>query len=57
MQGFPAHKNVVGRFACEDLFELPLEIKGGSEPIIGAIDASGLIILLAIDPVAQVGEG
>ena len=57
VQGFPAHKDVVGRFACENLYELALEIEGGSEAIIGAIDASGLIILLAINPVAQVGEG
>ena len=57
VQGLPTHENVVGRLAIEDLLELALKIEGGGEPVIGAIDAFCLIILLAIDPVAQVGEG
>jgi hypothetical protein len=54
--GLPTHKKVVGRFTFEDLFELSLEIKSGSQSIIGAIDAFGLIQLLAINPIAQISE-
>jgi len=51
----PAHKDVVGRFAFKDKFEALLECLSGGQPFLRAVHTRGDVILLASNPVAQVG--
>ena len=55
VQWLPAHEDVVGRLAFEDLDELGLQMLGGGEARICAFDAGLLIGALAVDPVAEIG--
>ena len=52
---FPAHKDVVGCFACKDKLQLFLESFSGSKSLLRAIDTTGDVLLLAVDPIAHIG--
>src|SRR5690606_18406784 len=51
----PADEDVVGGFAFEDLFQFFLQGFSGGQALFGAVDAAGQVLLLAADPVTQVG--
>ena len=55
VQRLPAHEDVVGRLALEDLDELGLQMLGMGEARVCAFDAGLLVGALAVDPVAEIG--
>ena len=55
VEWLPAYEDVVGGFAFEDQFQLFLEGFGGSESFLGSVHVACDVLLLAADPVAEVG--
>ena len=54
-QRFPAHEDIVGRFTLQDQLQLFLEGLGGGQALLGSVHVACDVLLLAADPVAQVG--
>ena len=55
VQRLPAHEDVVGRLAFQNLDEFGLQMLGVREPCVCAFDAGLLVGALAVDPVAEIG--
>lgn len=54
-QGLPADEDVVGRLTFEDELQAALQVLGGGQAGLGAVDAIPYARLLLANPVAQIG--